>query len=189
MCCDFPSFTLRKDESKGPREPSIQKQKDMSTLAITAAVGTAVTGLSSVSSSVCEKQSACAQDQQLFWHQTLFTSQKIKHLLFALWSWSYTYRLGDSSMSLNRSWKHQKGLKESGPSLLRITAEAAELASFLWPLRWLYQQGEECKVWLTVQTPEELRALHSALTQRNTTLPKGSRSVNMGSIWRCLKEF
>lgn len=29
------------------------------------------------------------------------------------------------------------------------------------PLRWLYQQGEECKVWVTVQTREELRAQHS----------------------------
>lgn len=34
-------------------------------------------------------------------------------------------------MSLKGSWKHQKGLKEPGPSLLRITAGAAELASFL----------------------------------------------------------
>lgn len=32
--------------------------------------------------------------------------------------------------TLKGSWKHQKRLKERGPSLLRITAGAAGLASF-----------------------------------------------------------
>lgn len=32
---------------------------------------------------------------------------------------------------LKKSWKHQKGLRETGPSLLRITAGAVGLASFL----------------------------------------------------------
>lgn len=32
---------------------------------------------------------------------------------------------------LKESWKHQKGLKETGPSLPWITAGAAGLASFL----------------------------------------------------------
>lgn len=53
----------------------------------------------------------------------------------------------------------------------------------------LSASGGECKVWVTVQTPEELRAQHSALTQRNATLPKGNTTVNMGSIRRSLKEF
>lgn len=32
---------------------------------------------------------------------------------------------------LEGSWNHQKGLKEPGPNLLQITAEAVGLASFL----------------------------------------------------------
>lgn len=83
---------------------------------------------------------------------------------------------------LKESWKHQKGLKEPGPSLLWITAGAVGLASFLSGL-WdgSISEGRNARVWVTVQTWAMKRSL-----EHSTPLPKGNKSVNMGSIWRHL---
>lgn len=60
-------------------------------------------------------------------------------------------------------------------------------------MRWLYQQGEECmgvSHCANMSNEEELRAQYStAHRERNATLPKGSKTVNIRSIGRRLKMF
>lgn len=82
---------------------------------------------------------------------------------------------------LKESWKHQKGLRDTGPSLLRITAGAEGWPAFYQLSEMALSEWEEYKsLNHCAMNEKELKAWSStADRERNAALPKGRESVNI----------